>query len=176
MTAHPVRPRPLPDAHAPAGGRLAAVALLGLAGACLDAAVAADAVGNDRPAAHDRVLTVRPGQVCRGLPPVATEVSCGTIAFGDVRYHCPRTAGSAADADRCPVTVSVTVRNTGSRSTRVTVISGSAPGQRDEQRAVDIGAGRSAVLRTGHGDRYLYDIVLGTTERGPTDLTVVTVR
>ncbi|MFE1199530.1 hypothetical protein ACFW6E_43630 [Streptomyces olivaceoviridis] len=56
------------------------------------------------------------------------------------------------------------------------MISGSGPGERDEQPAVTVEAGRSVVLRRGKGDRYLYDVVLGTTEDGPTDLTVLTAR
>ncbi|MDW6064221.1 hypothetical protein SAZ11_47675 [Streptomyces sp. FXJ1.4098] len=119
--------------------------------------------------AADGLSTVHGGQTCFGLPPLHTEVSCGTTAFGDLRYHC-----SSETAEYCPRTRAVTIRNSGTTPARLTVISGRS-GHRSEQAPVTVRADHTAVLRAARGD-YLYDIVLETLPAGPTTLVVQDVR
>ncbi|MGW7367297.1 hypothetical protein ACWGI8_28700 [Streptomyces sp. NPDC054841] len=113
-------------------------------------------------------LTVEEGQVCRtDLDPVY-ELSCGTAAFGDVRYNC-----TEVELGRCPETNSVTVRNVGRTRVRISVISGSKQGERNLATAAVLPVGASVELRPRDGDRYLYDICMQPASRGTSAIQLV---
>lgn len=151
------------------GGRHPLVVLGGLGVAVVVVAVAWPEPRTDRPDAP--AAAIEAGQRCRGLAPAGTPVSCGTTAFGDLRYLCPY--GASGD---CRSTREVTVENTGDAAVFVSVVSGSAPGGRHESGRHLLEETDTVVLAPRARDRYLYDIVLTTTTEGPTDVTVVDAR
>ncbi|WP_406320134.1 hypothetical protein [Streptomyces sp. NBC_01637] len=99
---------------------------------------------------------LRVGAVCKADFSFATEVSCGLVSFGDVRFQCPQGTHIAS----CPRTRSVTLKNTGRTSLQVITISGSGPGERVETVSGRVRPGASATVGPRAGDTYLYDIVL----------------
>ncbi|MGW2447864.1 hypothetical protein [Streptomyces sp. NPDC001675] len=116
-------------------------------------------------------VAVEVGQECESLVPAETEVSCGTTAFGDLRYNCPSGA-----SESCPPTREVTVRNTGEATVRVSVVSGSTPGERYETSPCMLKETDAVVLQPAPGERYLYDIVLTTADERPSVVTVIGIR
>ncbi|WP_432041842.1 hypothetical protein [Streptomyces cadmiisoli] len=133
---------------------LAAAAVSGAAAALY--AVASDSTDRDTgtPPGGD----LRVGGVCSADFTFSTEVSCGLVGFGDVRFHCR----DDADAAPCPRTRSVTLENTGSTRVRLVTISGSRPGERHEAVSQSLFPGARTIVDPHAGDTYLYDIVLRT--------------
>ncbi|MEU6081124.1 hypothetical protein [Streptomyces sp. NPDC047108] len=107
-----------------------------------------------RPAETGGHRTIEVGQTCASLRERA-ELSCGTAAFGDTRFNC-----EGVDIGRCPLTRSVSVRNTGRTPVTLIVVSGPRQGERHESARKPLASGQEARLRPGSGDRLLYDIVV----------------
>lgn len=103
----------------------------------------------------DGVKTISVGQVCESGDGSEFQFSCGTLAFGDLRYRC--TQGVPG---RCPNTRTVKVANVGRTAAKITVISGLGPGKRHETDGPTLQPGAQAVLRPRKGDVFLYDIVV----------------
>ncbi|WP_432041626.1 hypothetical protein [Streptomyces cadmiisoli] len=133
---------------------LAATAVSGAAAALY--AVASDSTDRDTGTPPGR--DVRVGAVCSADFTFSTEVSCGLVGFGDVRFHCRDDAHTAP----CTRTRSVTLENTGSTRVRLVTISGSRPGERHEVVSRALLPGARAVVAPRAGDTHLYDIVLRT--------------
>ncbi|MGW3245757.1 hypothetical protein [Streptomyces sp. NPDC001070] len=115
----------------------------------------------DAPRSGGRAVTATPaenlrvGAVCSSRFAFATDVSCGLLDFGDVRFHC-----SAPHDVLCPRTRSVTLENVGRRPVTLVAVSGSAPGQRHETVSRTLPSGARQVLAPRADDTYLYDILL----------------
>lgn len=106
-------------------------------------------------AAEAPVDDLRVGAVCSSHFAFATDVSCGLVDLGDVRFHC-----SGTHDDPCPRTRSVTFENIGRTSVRLVTVSGSAPGERHETVSRPLPTGARTVVAPRAGDRYLYDVLL----------------
>lgn len=98
---------------------------------------------------------LRVGAVCSSHFAFATDVSCGLVNLGDVRFHC-----TGEHDGPCPRTRSVTFENIGSTPVRLVAVSGSAPGERHEAVSRALPTGARAVVAPRDGDRYLYDVLL----------------
>ncbi|MET9880798.1 hypothetical protein ABZZ36_40285 [Actinacidiphila glaucinigra] len=130
-------------------------ATLATAALGLSAVSCADAPRPAGTAAETPAQDLQVGAVCSTHFTFATDVSCGLVGLGDVRFHC------AGEHDGpCPRTRSVTFENIGRTSVRLVAVSGSAPGERHETvtRALPTGARTTVAPRAG--DRYLYDVLL----------------
>ncbi|WP_406259816.1 hypothetical protein OH779_01295 [Actinacidiphila glaucinigra] len=105
--------------------------------------------------AETPVQDLRVGAVCSTHFAFATDVSCGLVGLGDLRFHC------AGEHDGpCPRTRSVTFENIGRTSVRLVAVSGSAPGERHETATRALPTGARATVAPRAGDRYLYDVLL----------------
>ncbi|WP_345654106.1 hypothetical protein [Streptomyces siamensis] len=114
--------------------------------------------GTDR----DRVAAViEAGAVCTSLPDPRYEVSCGTTAFGDVRFDC----GSGRPG-KCPTTTAVTLRNVSRTPVMVTMVSGTREGDRRFSPASELTPGRVVILRLHPFEKYLFDILVRSVTRG----------
>ncbi|MFJ9917129.1 hypothetical protein [Actinacidiphila glaucinigra] len=133
-----------------------ATAALGLSAvSCADAPRPGDASRPGDTAAEAAVQDLRVGAVCSSHFAFATDVSCGLVGLGDVRFHC------AGEHDGpCPRTRSVTFENIGRTSVRLVAVSGSAPGERHEAVSRALPTGARATVAPRAGDRYLYDVLL----------------
>ncbi|MDX3239059.1 hypothetical protein PV392_25905 [Streptomyces sp. ME03-5709C] len=98
---------------------------------------------------------LRVGAVCSAHFGFATDVSCGLMGLGDVRFDC-------ADQGRhsCARTRSVTFENVGGSVVRLVAVSGSAPGERHETVSHALRTGARVVVGPRAGDRYLFDVLL----------------
>ncbi|MFD8078305.1 hypothetical protein ACFV3E_37315 [Streptomyces sp. NPDC059718] len=95
------------------------------------------------------------GAVCSSHFAFTTDVSCGLMGLGDVRFHC------AGEHDGpCPRTHSVTFENIGRTAVRLVTVSGSAPGERHETDSRVLPTGARVTVAPRAGDKYLYDILL----------------
>ncbi|MEU4097513.1 hypothetical protein [Streptomyces sp. NPDC026673] len=115
----------------------------------------ADAPRHGGTAAEAPAEDLRVGAVCSSHFAFATDVSCGLVDLGDVRFHC-----SGTHDDPCPRTHSVTFENIGRTSVRLVTVSGSAPGERHETVSRPLRTGARTVVAPRAGDRYLYDVLL----------------
>ncbi|WP_431968019.1 hypothetical protein [Actinacidiphila sp. bgisy160] len=133
--------------------RLSAALATAALGVC--AVSCADARHRGEPAAEVSVQDLRVGAVCSSRFDFATDVSCGLVELGDVRFHC------AGEHDGpCPRTRSVTFENIGRTSVRLVAVSGSAPGERHETVSRALPTGARTVVAPRAGDRYLFDVLL----------------
>jgi hypothetical protein len=98
---------------------------------------------------------LRVGAVCSSHFAFATDVSCGLLDFGDVRFRC-----SGTHSAPCSRTRSVTLENIGRTPVRLVTVSGSAPGERHETVSRTLASGARQVLAPRAGDTYLLDILL----------------
>jgi hypothetical protein len=114
--------------------------------------------------------TVHGGQICHSFSDERLDVSCGTTAFGDIRFNC--TTGALG---RCPRTNSVTVRNESRTPLDVTVISGSREGDRNEATQPVLPPRSETTLMPRGADEYLFDIVVRSVHPGVGSIKVVDV-
>jgi hypothetical protein len=121
------------------------------------------ALGSPKGDTHsDRALAViAKGAVCTSLSDRRYEVSCGTTAFGDVRFHC-----GEGHSGKCPLTTAVTLRNVGRTPVMVTLVSGRREGDRRLSPAPELLPGHSVRLRPGHDEKYLFDILVRSMKSG----------
>ncbi|MFB7293144.1 hypothetical protein [Actinacidiphila glaucinigra] len=131
-------------------------AALATAALGVSAVSCADASRTGDTTAGATVQDLRVGAVCSSHFAFATDVSCGLVGFGDVRFHC---AGEHGD-EPCPRTRSVTFENIGRTSVRLVAVSGSAPGERHESVSRALPTGARATVAPRAGDGYLYDVLL----------------
>ncbi|MYX38671.1 MULTISPECIES: hypothetical protein [unclassified Streptomyces] len=133
-----------------------ATAALGLSAvSCADAPRPRGAPRPGDTAAEAAVQDLRVGAVCSSHFAFATDVSCGLVGLGDLRFHC------AGEHDGpCPRTRSVTFENIGRTSVRLVAVSGSAPGERHEAVSRALPTGARATVAPRAGDGYLYDVLL----------------
>ncbi|MFI8181343.1 hypothetical protein OG539_09180 [Actinacidiphila glaucinigra] len=122
---------------------------------CADAPRSGDAPRPGGTAAGATVQDLRVGAVCSSHFAFATDISCGLVGLGDVRFHC-----SDEHGDPCPRTRSVTFENIGRTSVRLVAVSGSAPGERHETVSRALPTGARATVAPRAGDGYLYDVLL----------------
>ncbi|TXS69618.1 hypothetical protein EAO69_26105 [Streptomyces sp. me109] len=101
------------------------------------------------------------GAVCKSLSDPRYDVSCGTTAFGDVRYRC-----ASDHRGHCPRTTSVTLRNVGRTPVTVTSVSGKHEGDRRIAPAPELAPGGTVTLRPRQDERYLFDILVRSLRRG----------
>lgn len=114
------------------------------------------------PVRQDHALpAIAEGALCTSLSDRRYEVSCGTTAFGDVRFDC--TAGHRGD---CPRTTAVTLRNVSHTPVEVTMVSGRREGDRRFSSARELMPGGTLVLRPRHDEKYLFDILVRAIEPG----------
>ncbi|MER6062315.1 hypothetical protein [Streptomyces sp. NPDC001792] len=100
-------------------------------------------------------------------------MSCGTTAFGDVRFNC--TGGMLG---RCPETTAVTVRDAGRIATTVTTVSGEREGDRRLSAGSELKPGQDVTLRPGRALKYLFylfDILVRSATDGAGAIEVVDV-
>jgi hypothetical protein len=107
------------------------------------------------------LATIAEGAVCKSLSDGRYEVSCGTTAFGDVRFNC-----TAGHLGKCPRTTAVTLRNVSRTPVTVTLVSGRREGDRRLSPAPELLPGRTVVLRPRHDERYLFDILVRSMRPG----------
>ncbi|MFE8950160.1 hypothetical protein [Streptomyces sp. NPDC007856] len=110
---------------------------------------------------HHVSVVIEKGDVCASLRDPRYEVSCGTTAFGDVRYNCP--SGRKGD---CPRTTTVTLRNVSQSPVVVTMVSGRREGERNFLRAPELAPGRTVTLRPRPDEKYVFDILLRSVKSG----------
>ncbi|WP_431950355.1 hypothetical protein [Actinacidiphila sp. bgisy167] len=132
---------------------LATAALAWSAVSCAGAGAEGPRPGGTTPGAVARDLRV--GAVCSSRFAFATDVSCGLVGLGDVRFHC-----ADGHDGPCPRTRSVTFENIGRAAVRLVAVSGSAPGERHETVFPVLASGARAVVAPRAGDRYLFDVLL----------------
>ncbi|MFD8073470.1 hypothetical protein OG937_35780 [Streptomyces sp. NBC_00510] len=130
-------------------------AALATAALGVSAVSCADAPRPGGTAAEAPAEDLRVGAVCSSHFAFATDVSCGLVDLGDVRFHC-----TGEHDGPCPRTRSVTFENIGSTSVRLVAVSGSAPGERHEAVSRALPTGARTVVAPRDGDRYLFDVLL----------------
>ncbi|MER5601501.1 hypothetical protein [Streptomyces sp. NPDC002265] len=116
-------------------------------------------------------MAIEAGSVCTSLTDRRYEVSCGTTAFGDIRYNC--TAGQRI---RCPRTAAVILRNVGWIPMAVTVVSGVREGDRRFAPPTTIAPGRTFTLRPRPEGGYFFDILVRSVKPGHGAVKVLAVR
>lgn len=171
-----VLPRSGHRRHHPAAGPLAAVGKargargatrflvrISLTAAVFSCVLWAVTVRSPEDAAHrDRgPAGIVRGAVCKSLSDPRYDVSCGTTAFGDVRFRC-----APDHHGHCPRTTSVTLRNVGRTPVTVTSVSGAHEGDRRIAPAPELAPGGTVTLRPRQDERYLFDILVRSTRRG----------
>ncbi|MFC4505157.1 MULTISPECIES: hypothetical protein [Streptomyces] len=148
--------------------------VMGAAAATLASAVvlAAMAVLSPPDDVHRRhvPVVIEAGAVCASLSDRRYEVSCGTTAFGDLRFNC--TGGGFG---KCPPTTAVTLRNTGRTSVSVTMVSGRREGDRRLSPAPELAPGRTVTLSKRPDEKYFFDILLRSIKPGVGTVKVVSV-
>ena len=148
--------------------------LIGVAAAAIAAAVVLGAIVTHSPESgvhRDRVpVAIKEGAVCKSLSDQRYEVSCGTTAFGDVRFNC--TAGRRG---MCPMTTAVTLRNVSRTPLKVTMVSGRREGDRRFSPAPELAPGRAVTLRTHFDEKYLFDILVRSMRPGVGSVQVIAV-
>ncbi|MGW3635181.1 hypothetical protein ACWD7F_34445 [Streptomyces sp. NPDC005122] len=110
---------------------------------------------------HHVSVVIEQGDVCASLRDPRYEVSCGTTAFGDVRFNCP--PGRTGD---CPRTAAVTLRNVSHSPVVVTIVSGRREGERNFSPAPELAPGRTVTLRPRPNGKYVFDILLRSVKSG----------
>ncbi|MFE0633295.1 hypothetical protein ACFW3D_41010 [Streptomyces sp. NPDC058864] len=111
--------------------------------------------------AESAAQDLRVGSVCSSHFAFATDVSCGLVELGDVRFHCTdEDEGEDEQGYTCPRTRSVTFENIGRTPVRLVAVSGSAPGERHETVSPALPTGGRATVAPRAGDRFLYDVLL----------------
>lgn len=147
--------------------------LMGAAAAILaTAAVLAAVAHTSSGAAHQRYIpaAIEAGSVCTSLSDRRYEVSCGTTAFGDLRFNC--TMGRLG---KCPQTTAVTLRNVSRTSVKVAMVSGQREGDRRFSPAPELAPGRTVTLSARPGEKYFFDILLRSVNSGVGVVKVVSV-
>lgn len=107
------------------------------------------------------LAVVAEGTLCKSLPDRRYEVSCGTTAFGDVRFNC-----TAGHLGRCPRTSAVTLRNVSRVPVEVTSVSGRHQGDRRLAPASELTPGRTMTVRPRQDEKYLFDILVRSVKPG----------
>ncbi|MER6537974.1 hypothetical protein ABT215_30110 [Streptomyces sp900105755] len=120
---------------------------------------------------HDVPSAIETGSVCRSLAETRYEVSCGTTAFGDIRYQC-----AAGHRTGCPLTAAVTLRNVGRIPMTVTMVSGVREGDRRFAPSAALAPGRTLILRPRPDGGYLFDILVRSVKPGRGAMKVLAVR
>jgi hypothetical protein len=136
------------------------------------AVLAAVAAHTSSGAAQQRSIpaAIEAGSVCTSLSDRRYEVSCGTTAFGDLRFNC--TMGRLG---KCPQTTAVTLRNVSRTSVKVTMVSGQREGDRRFSPAPELAPGRTVTLTARPGEKYFFDILLRSVKSGVGVVRVVSV-
>ncbi|MFJ2399156.1 hypothetical protein ACIOTI_41380 [Streptomyces sp. NPDC087843] len=110
------------------------------------------------------------GMVCKSLSDPRYDISCGTAAFGDVRFDCP-----AGHRGKCPRTTSVTLRNVSRTTVTVSTVSGRREGDRRIAPAPELPPGRTVTLRPRHNEKFFFDILVRSMKPGVGMVKVVAV-
>jgi hypothetical protein len=146
-------------------GAVAAV----LATAAVLAAMAGH-TSSDAAPQRDIPAAVEAGTVCTSLSDRRYEVSCGTTAFGDLRFNC--TKGVLGN---CPRTTAVSLRNIGRNPVKVAMVSGRHEGDRRISPASEVTPGQTVTLSMRPEENFLFDILLGSVKSGAGSVQVVSV-
>ncbi|MFI5998391.1 hypothetical protein ACIBAC_41900 [Streptomyces sp. NPDC051362] len=102
---------------------------------------------------------IEEGAVCKSLSDPQYEVSCGTTAFGDVRFDC-------SELGKCPTTTAVTLRNVGRVPVTLAMVGGRREGDRQISPAVPVAPEQAVTLRLNYEEKYFFDILVRSVKTG----------